>query len=97
MIHHRKCFGKRDSLRDRKKGTEIKVSHRTHGFMWPGIFIERERGGKRKREKSKECKVGINKLMPLALKNIPCSFPPMYRSTGMYLLALYDENGASVL
>lgn len=71
MIHHRKCFGKRDSTRDRKKGTEIKVSHRTHGFMWPGIFIERERGGKEKeREKSKECKVGINKLMPLALIGI---------------------------
>lgn len=51
MIHHRKCFGKRDSTRDRKKGTEIKVIHRTHGFMWPGIFIERESGGKRKRER----------------------------------------------
>lgn len=97
MIHHRKCLGKRDNMRDRKKSTEIKVSHRTHGFMWPGIFIERERGKEKEREKSKECKVGINKLMPLALINIPCSFPPMYRSTGMYLLALSDENGASVL
>lgn len=51
MIHHRKCFGKRDSTRDRKKGTEIKVIHRTHGFMWPGIFIEREREGERERER----------------------------------------------
>lgn len=97
MIYYRKCFGKRDSTRDRKKGIEIKVSYRIYGFMWLGIFIERERGGKRKREKLKECKVGINKLMLLVLINILCFFFLMYRFIGMYLLVLFDENGAFVL
>lgn len=43
MIYYRKCLGKRDNMRDRKKSIEIKVSYRIYGFMWLGILRERER------------------------------------------------------